>query len=109
MPMAFGCLFDLLRLVLGALTLLCVALVVTGLWLGPEHVAVLTTTISPTTELNMHIFGPSPDLRIVLLQEDLARGMLVRIIAMSLPAWPIGVSTIGLCLLVMVLDRYGPR
>jgi hypothetical protein len=107
--MAFGCLFDLLRLVLGALTLLCVALVLAGLWLGPDHVAVLTTTISPTTDLNIHVFGPSPDIRILLLQEDLARGTLVRAIAVSLPAWPIGVITIGLCLVVMVLDRYDPR
>jgi hypothetical protein len=106
-PMAFGCLFDLLRLVLGALTLLCVALVVAGLWLGPDHVAVLTATISPTTELKIHVFGPSPDLRIVLLQQDLARGMLVRISTMTLRAWPVGVSTIGLCLLVMVLERRG--
>ena len=107
--MAFGCLFDLLRLVLGALALLCGVLVLAGLWLGPEHVAVLSTTISPTTELSIHVFGPSPDLRVLLLQEDLARGTLVRVSAITLRAWPIGVSTIGLCLLVMVLDRYGPR
>ncbi len=107
--MAFGCLFDLLRLVLGALTLLCVALGVASLWLGPDHIAVLTAAISPTAELDILAFGPSPDLRIVVWQQDLALGTAVRIGAMTLLAWPIGVSTIGLCLLVMALERRGDR
>ncbi len=53
--MAYGCLTDVLRFLLLVLGVLCLALSLTGLWLGPEHSAVWTLTTSPTTKVNVNI------------------------------------------------------
>ena len=104
-----GCLVDLLRFALGALALLCVALLVATWWLGPEHTAVWVVALDAGTELDVNVWGPSPDLRVVLWRQQPATGANYRLGALRLRAQPLALATIVLCLVVAALDCSNPR
>ncbi len=107
--MAHGCLADFLRFVVLVLGMLCLALWLTGLWLGPEHSAVYTLTGSPTNAFEVHVSGPTPELRIAVWRQDLARQTYSRLIDLTLPTWSVGVTTIVVCLVAYVVDMSDPR
>ncbi len=54
-----------------------------GLWLATEQVAVWTLTPSPSTELDVNVWGPAPDLYVVVWRQDLARETNTRLGGMS--------------------------
>ena len=107
--MAHGCLADFLRFVALVLGMFCLALWLTGLWLGPEHSAAYTLTASPTTAFEVHVSGPTPELRIVVWRQDLARQAQTRLLAFTLPAWSVGVTTVVVCLVAYIVDMSDPR
>ena len=69
--MAYSCFSDVLRFLALVLRTLCLALLLAGCLLGTEQVAVWTLTTSPSTELNVNVWGPAPDLFVVVWWQDL--------------------------------------
>jgi len=61
------------------------------------------------TELDVNVWGPSPDLHVVLGHKQPATGANDHLGALSLPARPLAITTIVLCLVVAALDRSDPR
>ena len=91
--MAYGCFSDVLRFLALVLGLLCLVLLLVGFWLGGEQVAVWTLTTSPSTELNVNVWGPVPDLHVVVWWQDLARATNTRLGGVSVRAWIVSVTT----------------
>ena len=105
----YGCLADLLRFVVLLLGVLCLLLWLSGLWLGPEHRAVVTLATDATTEFDVIIWGPTPDLQIVVWRQNVVLGTNTELGAVTLPAWGLAVPTIVLCLLLFVVDAKDSR
>ena len=57
-----GLVFSNHRFLVLVLGVLCLVLLLVGFWLGAEQVARWTLTTSPSTELNVNVWGPVPDL-----------------------------------------------
>jgi hypothetical protein len=104
-----GCLFDLLRFLLVVLGMLCAALWLVGFWLGPEHTSTFAIPMSPSTAFNITLRGPSPDLHVVIWEQNEVLHTSKWLGGITLPVLPIALSTIGLCLLMLAVERYDPR
>ena len=107
--MAYGCLSDILRFLVLVLGVLCLALLLVGFWLGAEQVAVWTLTTSPSTELNVNVWGPAPDLHVVVWWQDLARETNTRLGGVNVQARSVASATIVLCLVAVVMETRDPR
>ena len=107
--MAYGCCSEVLRFLALVLGVLCLALLLVGFWLGAEQVRGWTIATSPSTELNVNVWGPASDLHVVVWWQDLARETNTRLGGVSVRAWTVSVTTIALCLLAMVVDTRDPR
>ncbi len=107
--MAYGCLADVLCFLALVLGVLCLVLLLVGVCLGTEQVAVWTLTTSPSTELNVNVWGPRPDVQIVVWWQDLAQETNTRLGGVSVRAWIVSATTIALCLLAIVVDTRDPR
>ncbi len=94
--MAYSCFSDVLRFLALVLGVLCLALLLVGLWLGAEQVRVWTLTPSPSTELNVNVWGPAPDLYAVIWWQDLAREANTWLGGVSVRAWIVSMTTIAL-------------
>lgn len=105
--MLYGCLFDLLRLLLLGLALLCVLLFGATLWLGPDYRAFVPVALSPDVQWDVDIRGPSPDFDLSITRHVLFRETFQHIISIHLRAYPLAMLTILLSLVTWAMDWYG--
>ncbi len=103
---AFGCLFDIVRFVLLGLGFLCATLSLATWWLGSEHSAAWTVVLSQADVLAVTLFGPSPDLHLIV-RRQMANGSASRLLLdVTVESSVLALSTIALCLLAAVMDLH---
>lgn len=107
--MVYGCLFDLLRLVLLCLALMCVVLFGATLWLGPNYATVAAVTVTPDVQLDVDIRGPSPDFSMTVVRHVLFRETFQHLITIRIRAVPLALTTIFLSIVAWTLDWRASR
>jgi hypothetical protein len=105
--MLYGCLFDLLRLLLLGLALVCVLLFGATAWLGPNYSAFVPVTVSPDVQFDVEVRGPSPDLDVTVIRHVLFREILEPWFHVRLRALPLALTTMFLTAVVWLLDWLG--
>ena len=105
----YGCLADFLRFLLGVLGLLCAVLAVVGLWLGLEPTRTVTIAVPPATTFAITLRGAVPGLHVGIWTQQPTIQTSSWVGAMTVPVVPIALSTMGLALVLLAVDRFDPR
>lgn len=105
--MLYGCLFDILRLILLGFALVCVLIFGATLWLGPNFETFVPLTVTPDIQYDITVRGPTPDLDVTVVRHVLFRETFQHIVSVQVHALPLAFATILLCAVTWALDWFG--